>query len=80
MWKYDIPEQLTNCPPTEAISKEIRAFRVIKNNTPTDDDFRPYSLLKQANNRYPSDCRYFALSFFGTYEKAAKHAKTNVPT
>jgi hypothetical protein len=67
MWKENLPE---SCPPTNATEIEMQVYRILKNKTPTEEDFIPYSIQYKDNIRYKKLCVAYAISFFNTREKA----------
>jgi len=69
MWKENLPN---DCPPETAEEIEEKVFRIVKDEEPTPDDFKPYAKLYPNNKRYKNLCRAYAVSFFDTLENATK--------
>jgi len=57
------------CPPNIAIDKEFTGYRLIKQQTSTEQDFIPHALIYKKNKRY-YPCNWWSLSFFDTEENA----------
>lgn len=67
MWKEILP---INCPPASAKETTIYAFRILKESTPSEEDFKPYARLYPENQRYSNLCKAYAISFYDTLENA----------
>jgi hypothetical protein len=67
MWKEELPE---SCPPNSAIEIEMNVYRILKNKTPVEADFIPYSVQYKDNPRYKNLCIAYAISFFSSVDKA----------
>lgn len=67
MWKEILPE---NCPPNSARELRIKAFRILKDQNPSEDDFKPYARLYDNNPRYKTLCKAYAVSFYDTLQNA----------
>ncbi len=59
-----------NCPLEGASEKELQAFRIVKNNPPTQEDFLTYHELGQLPKS--NACKRASVSVFSCYE-GAKH-------
>lgn len=67
MWKENLPD---NCPPTTAKETKANVYRILKDNTQTEEDFKPYARLYKDNPRYKRLCKAHAISFYDTIENA----------
>lgn len=69
--QYDqqLPDE---CPPQAATQRDQVAFRIVKNNPPTADDFRTYTQLGLLPDADP--CKRASLSVFESYRQA-KHLR-----
>lgn len=72
MWKETLPE---NCPPTTATELEQDVFRILQNETSTENDFTPYVKLYPDNKRYKNLCKAYAISFYDNIENAKEAYK-----
>lgn len=67
MWKEILPE---NCPPVNAKETTIEVFRILKNSTASEDDFKPYAIMYPNNSRYKTLCKAYAISFYDSLQNA----------
>ena len=63
------------CPPNGAYESEIVVFRYIKNNPPTDDDFKSYYELNPI--KYKGIINAYGLSVISNYESAINALNQN---
>lgn len=67
MWKENLPN---NCPPSSAKESAMEVFRILKEVTATEEDFKPYARLYADNPRYKTLCKAYAVSFYDSLQNA----------
>ncbi len=67
MWKEKLP---SNCPPSAATESTMEVYRILKDATPTEDDFKPYARIYMNNPRYKTLCSAYAISFYNSIQNA----------
>ncbi len=70
MWKENI--SISNCPPESATEIKLKAFRLLKNKFPTEDDFIPHARIYK---RLQNKCDAYAISFYNTEDKIRNHPR-----
>lgn len=66
-----------SCPPVSATARHQSAYRVVKNDPPSADDFRTHAQLGTAKSA--DQCRRSSLSIYETFRQAA-HRRSLTPS